>query len=191
MLFSLTGPSGVGKGFIKHALQATFPDMRELVWLTTRPLRAKELQGPANRRTVSQGHFERLRNSGKFAVHQTLYGNSYGITLDELTRSRSGGLWITEFHIDTLADIRSFVPDFVPIALIPESMSLLQERIIARDPATAGLAVRLGNAQREIAAILQRSAEFSLTVKVSKATEERTAEIVVAFLKTHIKESEP
>jgi guanylate kinase len=182
MLVSFTGPSGVGKSFTKRALQATFPGMGELVWLTTRPLRAKELQGPTNRRNVPQEHFDQLRDSGGFLVHQTLYGNSYGITHDELSRCSNGGLWVTEFNIETLAHVRPFVPKLVPIALVPESVALLRERIIARDSASADLAERLERAQQEIAMILERSEEFSLIVEVSETKKGRDTETVIAFL---------
>lgn len=42
MLITLTGPSGIGKGFVAEYLLARFPGVEELVWTTTRPLRPTE-----------------------------------------------------------------------------------------------------------------------------------------------------
>ena len=43
MLFSITGPSGVGKGHLKQQILDAFPRLAELVWVTTRPLRADDV----------------------------------------------------------------------------------------------------------------------------------------------------
>lgn len=42
MLIALSGPSGIGKGFIKEKLLREYPDIKEIQWITTRKLRSTE-----------------------------------------------------------------------------------------------------------------------------------------------------
>ena len=52
MLISLTGPSGIGKDYVKQALLRHFATLQEVIWLTTRLLRPNEEDGRSNREPI-------------------------------------------------------------------------------------------------------------------------------------------
>ena len=77
MIISLSGPSGIGKGFIKEQLLQLYPYIEELVWLTTRPLRSKGQD--RNRINVSLPEFNRLAEFDELVLVQNIYGHHYGL----------------------------------------------------------------------------------------------------------------
>ncbi|MBI1839138.1 MAG: hypothetical protein HYR95_02505, partial [Candidatus Colwellbacteria bacterium] len=125
MIIALTGPSGIGKGFIKEQLLRTYPFIEELAWFTTRPLRPNESGG--NRINVPDFQFNQLVESGNLVLVQNLYGYRYGLRKHDLAPSPS--VKLTELHIDNLIEALRINTTILVIGLITSDLSLLRERL--------------------------------------------------------------
>lgn len=150
MLISLTGPSGVGKGFFKDKFFARYPNATEAVWATTRKARPGEgiVHG---RRCIHLAEFQRLRELHQLFFIQQLYGNWYGMVWTEELVGKSG-LCITELHIDNLIKARQVGLDIAAFALIPVDMAFLKKRleVYRRTESPDQVSLRLAHAEKEI-----------------------------------------
>ena len=95
MIIALSGPSGIGKGYLKNGFKTKYPTAREIVWITTRPLRKDEI-GITNRKQVTQNDFKQM----DLVLKQENFGNLYGVKRTDLTQTN--GLWLTELHPDNV-----------------------------------------------------------------------------------------
>ena len=98
MIISLSGPSGIGKGFIKERLLQLYPHIQELAWFTTRTLRSNEHGG--NRIHVSLPEFNQLAGFGELVLVQDLFGHRYGLRKEDSLPSSD--IKLTELHPDNL-----------------------------------------------------------------------------------------
>lgn len=183
MLFALSGPSGIGKGHIKQQVASVYPNLRELAWFTTRPLRPEET-ADGNRRPVSRENFDALVASGDCVLQQELYGNGYGLSRTELLSCK--GVWFTEFHPENLARARELRGDIVAIGLVTNDLDLLAERIARRDGSDEDRVARLSQAAAEME-LVRKSRHYQLIVTVTRETEESVSTEVVDFIANHIR----
>lgn len=187
MLVSITGPSGVGKGYVKEQLVKNIPSLRELVWFTTRPLRPTERDGSSNRSHISRDEFEKLMADGKMLFCQELFGNLYGIYSDDLCHSESD-LRITEFHIDNVVIARESSIEFIGIAIVPHEVNLLSKRLLVRSTESKEeIQERLRLALIEIETIRANSNLFDLLITVSESNQGQIAQEVISKLVTLLK----
>lgn len=184
MLISITGPSGVGKGYFQGKIKSAYPVLSELVWLTSRPLRKDELGSVSpNRRSVTELELSALRAEGRLAYEQELYGHRYALSHDELVRTRSAHC-LTEFHIDTLRAVRPLVPDVFAVALVPASSAVIRRNLLTFRGADLSEETqrRINAAEAEAAHIRGRASEFSLVVEVSDGPSERQESLVISHV---------
>jgi|SRR3990167_6302840 len=149
MLIALSGPSGIGKGFIKQALLARYPEITELAWLTTRPLREGELAG-GNRIHVSRTCFATLEAQGKCVLVQELYGNRYGLLSAQLHGTQPR---LTEMHPGNVQEIIRLHPNIYLIGLVTDDLSLLHDRLVIRGDVDQKNEERLDAAKAEMSLI--------------------------------------
>lgn len=184
MIISLTGPSGIGKGYIKEKIKEQWPIIRELTWITTRPLRPGELNRNSNRKTVSTEEFDNLQNSGQLVLSQQLYGYCYGLSKSDLLQQK-GIFYLTEFHINNLLKASKWDLDIFSIALVPSSISFLQERLerYRGTETSEEIKRRLKSAKEELGHIRTYSPIFSLLVQISQDNENAIASVIIEALK--------
>ncbi len=183
MLFALSGPSGIGKGYIKQRIASVYPGLRELAWFTTRPLRPEET-AVGNRRPVTRETFDALVASGDCVLEQELYGNGYGLSRTELLSCE--GVWFTEFHPENLARARTLRDDIVAIGLVTNDLDLLTERLMRRDGSDEDRAARVSQAVLEME-LIRRSPHYQLIATSSRDSEEATSALVVDFIVNRIR----
>lgn len=80
----LCGPSGVGKSHAARQLLTRFPDdLRMAVSTTTRLPRGKEKDG-VDYHFVTPTAFTQAVTAGQFIENDTIHGNMYGMTINEV-----------------------------------------------------------------------------------------------------------
>lgn len=184
MIISLSGPSGIGKGFIKERLLQLYPHIQELKWFTTRTLRPNEQGG--NRIHVSLPEFNQLAESGELVLVQDLYGHRYGLRKKDVLPSSDTKL--TELHPDNLLETIRINPEIFAIGLVTFDLSLLYKRlsVLRKTESSAEIEKRVTTAESEIKTILQRSSLFTSVIEVTEAGESRVLNAVLAVLASHL-----
>lgn len=89
-LVVLSGPSGVGKDTVLRELFRLDPQLRYSVSYTTRPPRPDERDG-VSYSFVDPATFEAMVQRGDFLEHATVYGESYGTSLQRVHEQVSRG----------------------------------------------------------------------------------------------------
>ena len=165
MLIALSGPSGIGKGFIKETALKRYPMLTELQWLTTRPLRDGEGRR-GNRVSISPTRFDSLVSRELCALVQELHGNRYALLRSHLLDASRPRL--TEIHPGNAQEAVQLRPDVFLIGLTTDDLSLLGERLSKRGE--AGANERLLAAQAEMALLAKVRHFYHAVFSVSRET---------------------
>ena len=150
-LILVAGPSGVGKNsFLDRAIR-DFPQLRDIVTYTTRPMRHGEKEGEPYH-FIAKEYFEKRVSQDFFVewahVHDAMYGTSH----QSLKETWDEGLVaIMEVDVQGVATFKKLYPEAASIFILPPSIEELRIRIVARDKSPpANLELRLANAEKEI-----------------------------------------
>jgi guanylate kinase len=151
-LIVLSGPSGVGKDTVLHALFARDPRLRYSISYTTRSPRPGEVEGVAYT-FVDEAQFRRLEEAGEFLETAVVHGNRYGTSRRRVEAMLARGDHVVlKIDVQGAAAVRERLPDALFIFLLPPSLDVLRQRL--RDRGTdddAALARRDADAAREMA----------------------------------------
>ena len=153
LLLILSSPSGAGKTTLTRMLQERFTDLRFSVSHTTRPPRAKEVDG-RDYHFVDREAFEELVHRGAFCEWAEVHGNLYGTSLAEIDRARAdaacGGL-IFDIDYQGARQMRAKLFDIIGVFVLPPSMEELERRLRGRASETEAVVQRrFAVAKREI-----------------------------------------
>jgi len=186
MIISFSGPSGIGKGFVKERLLQVYPNIEELAWFTTRPLRPNEQCG--NRIHVSLSKFNKFVKSNKLILLQDLYGHRYGLKKDGLLPSPH--VKLTEFHPDNLKEALKINPEIFAIGFVTFDLSLLYNRlaIFRHTESSMEIKKRIAVAKIEIKSILRQKSLFMSVIEVSKTSEAKVFDQTLTILTPHLSE---
>ena len=151
-LFIVAAPSGAGKTTLRREVLKRFSDMLYSVSYTTRPLRKGEQEG-VDYHFITTAEFENGIPAGKWAEWALVHGNYYGTSADFLDKGLSKGRDILlDIDVQGTRQILEHYPGSVAIFILPPSLEVLQQRLIARGTDSAeSIAVRLQNAKKEMA----------------------------------------
>lgn len=169
MIIAFSGPSGIGKGFIKEGLLRLHPHMKELKWLTTRSLRMNENAG--NRIHVPAEQFALLVQSDEVVLAQNHFGHQYGLKKGDLSPSQETKL--TELHPSIATEALRINPEIILIGLVTFDLLLLRKRLtlIRKTESQAEIEKRLAQAEDEIKMILKQRELFASVIEVSESKE--------------------
>jgi guanylate kinase len=150
----LSAPSGAGKTTIARRLLATRSDVGYSVSATTRPRRGHEKDG-IDYYFLDDAEFQRRRSAGEFAECAEVHGRWYGTLRQEVDRVLGTGR-----HVLMAIDVqgaRQFMgayPNAVRVFVLPPSVTVLVERLRARNTETDDLIDRrLRTALAEVEAV--------------------------------------
>jgi guanylate kinase len=150
-LFVVSSPSGGGKGtIIRHVLEVV-PNLGYSVSYTTRVPRP----GEANGREyffVNRDVFQEMVAAGEFLESACVHGNYYGTAKNQVfAETGAGADIILEVDVQGAASVRQLLMDSVSIFILPPSLEVLRQRLLARGTDTPEeLEVRLRNAPQEL-----------------------------------------
>lgn len=185
MIIALSGPSGIGKEYIKERILTTFPFLQELNWFTTRQLRTNE--ACSNRTSITTSEFNKLMNANKLVLVQNLYGYLYGLKRVDLLPTPH--IRLTELHPNNIAEALKINPAIVVIGLITHDLSLLRKRlsVIRNTESKSEVEKRVMAAETEIRTILRHKQLFASVIEVSEISEASISEQVLTILSPYLK----
>lgn len=186
MIISFSGPSGIGKGFIKELLLELYPEIQELTWYTTRNLRPNEQGG--NRIQVSLPEFNQLVELGNLVlVQKNLFGHCYGLKKEDL--ETSSDIKLTELHPSNIVEALRINPAIFTIGFVTSDLSLLRKRlaVVRKTESEAEIEKRVTNAKSEIGTILQYRSLYASVIEITEADEDFVFDKVHAILQPQIK----
>lgn len=184
MIIALSGPSGIGKGFVKERLLRAYPCIKELAWFTTRPLRPCEQNG--NRIWVSLSEFNSMVESRKLILAQDLYGHRYGLKKEDLLPNTL--VRLTELHPDNIEGALKVNPAILAIGLVTLDLSLLRERLLAlrNTESVTEVEKRIARAKIEIETIQRQRSLFAAVIEITRTSETSVFDQVLAVLIPHL-----
>jgi guanylate kinase len=173
ILTILSGPTAVGKGTLSSYLHQNDPNVWVSISYTTRPLRAKEIEG-VHYFQVDQAEFNRMIKDGEFLEWAIVHNNHYyGTPIKRLLEAvEQGAHAILEIDIQGARAIRKLLPNSRFIFLVPPNFDTLIYRQGIRDTEDySERKLRLKNAELE----MESQNEFDFVVvndKVEEAVDE-------------------
>ncbi|MFA6177875.1 MAG: hypothetical protein WC694_03230 [Candidatus Paceibacterota bacterium] len=187
MIISLSGPSGIGKGFIKEQLLQLYPQIQELAWFTTRPLRSNEHQS-GNRIHTPLPEFNQMAKFGKLVLIQNLFGHYYGLKKEDLLPSSD--IKLTEVHPDNMLEAKRINPEIFAIGFVTFDHSLLHKRlsILRKTESSEEIQKRVAMAASEIKTILKRRSLFASVIEITETEEDQVFGKVHVILQSQIKQ---
>ena len=151
-MFIIAAPSGAGKTTLCLEVRKRFSDMLYSISYTTRPLRKGEQEG-VDYHFITADDFENGITAGKWAEWALVHGNYYGTSAHFLDNGLADGRDVLlDIDVQGTRQILEQYPNCVAIFILPPSLEVLQQRLIARGTDSAeNIAVRLQNAKKEMA----------------------------------------
>ncbi len=171
LLIVICGPSGAGKSTLCEWLRRRYLDLVYSISCTTRSPRGSEQDG-REYYFLSEEEFMCRVAEGLFLEHAVVHGHRYGtLRTAVLEPMQAGQSVLMDIDVQGARQVRRTLADlpaghvmkagFVDILILPPSPEALRQRLITRaEDSAEALAVRLRNAEAEMAA----AAEFRYIV---------------------------
>ncbi|HEY5269322.1 MAG TPA: guanylate kinase, partial [Anaerolineales bacterium] len=179
LLIVISGPSGVGKDSVVHAMKARGLPFHFVVTATTRPQRENEVHG-RDYFFVSKEEFARMIEQDELIEYAIVYSDYKGIPKQQVRDALASGKdVIMRLDVQGAATVRKLAPEAVLIFLTTESEDALVRRLKTRQSETAeNLSLRIATARQE----LKRAAEFDYVIVNADGHLDGTVDTVVAII---------
>jgi guanylate kinase len=151
MLLIISGPSGVGKTTITHAIEKAVPGAVFSVSATTRPRADNERDG-GDYAFITDAQFDAMIARGEFLEYAGVFGRRYGTPRAWVdARLAEGKLVILEIDVQGAVNVKRQHPHALCVFILPPDEETLLQRLRARkreDEST--IQRRFGEARREM-----------------------------------------
>lgn len=151
-LIIIVAPSGSGKSTLIKFLKKDFPELRESVSYTTRPMREGEVHGESYF-FIDKDEFLRKQKAGEFLEWAEVHSNYYGTSKNFVEQRRKKGENILfDLDVQGTDSFKDYFGDDVQaIFICPPSVEELEKRLRNRGTDSTGvIELRLGNSKKEI-----------------------------------------
>ena len=154
----ISGPSGVGKTTITHAVKDAIPNAVFSVSCTTRAKTDADREG-VDYFFISDERFDQMIDAGDFLEWAPVFDKKYGTPKQwVLSQLANGKLVILEIDVAGAESIRSTIPDMLGLFVLP--------------PSDDALLTRLRNRKREPEDVIQRRfSEAKREIERAKSTD--------------------
>ncbi len=180
-LFTIVGPSGVGKSFLMERLQQQYPESFVVAkLLTTRPPRPGETA--LDRQFVSEEKYLAMRANEEFIWSDSFYDNHYGYT-HEAVRPNDKHILINA--LPPMTALFSAFPDVVIIGLTiaPENCELIKQRLETRGDPSSAIRKRLATLREDIKIMRDNRAFIERHGKLFEISDNTSLETVLEWLR--------
>lgn len=178
MLFTISGPSAVGKDTVIDAVIKLYPKVKKVVTHTTRKPRHMEKQG-IDYYFVSPEKFDALKKKKYFAETKTIFKEKYGLSNNELLKAiKSEGPVIANIDVLGAIEISERHPETIGIILLPKSLKEIKYRLAERGPIEPS---RLARVKME----LKKQNFFDY--RILNKEWNKTAEQIVQIIRKHLR----
>ena len=132
ILFVVSAPSGAGKTSLCREVIDSFPEMRQSVSFTTRPIRTGERAG-VDYHYIDVALFEQMKAEKRFAEWAEVHGNFYGTATETLEQAGSQGIdLLLDIDYQGAAQLKKNCRQGVFIFILPPDMIELERRLRQR-----------------------------------------------------------
>ena len=180
LLIVISGPSGVGKDSVLHAMQARGLPFHFVVTTTTRPPRPEEVNGK-DYFFISKEEFARMIENNEFFEYAIVYKDYKGNTRKQVQDALACGQDVVmRLDVQGAATVRKLAPEAVLVFLTTQSEQELVNRLKNRKtdkPEDLGL--RIATAQQE----LKRASEFDYIVVNADGALDDAVDTVIAIIR--------
>ena len=153
-LIVISAPSGAGKTSIVHYLLKNMPELAFSVSACSREKRENEIHGEDYYFLGVEGFKNKITENAFLEWEQVYENQYYGTLKSELERIWSEGKTVI-FDVDVVGGLnikKQYSTECLSIFIMPPSLQVLQERLVARGSESAeSLQERLDKAEEEIA----------------------------------------
>lgn len=152
-LFTMSGPSGVGKGTIVRELIRQCPEMKLSISCATRAPRPNEIDG-VHYFFVSNERFDEMIANGELLEYANVHGNRYGTPRAYVEKTLAQGFDVLlEIDVQGSTQVIKNMPETVSIFILPPSRAELVRRLSGRGTETKEqIDTRIRNAEQEVRA---------------------------------------
>ena len=180
ILLTITGPSGVGKGYLKRYLKKVF-DLTEPLVYTTRKKRKNE--DYSDRAFLTEKEFQiKLKNKELILVSE-IYGNYYGFYKNAFLGSSNQ---ITEIYTDNVEKFKEICPSALMIGILPKNLDFLMYRLQKREKESGEkFFKRLKRAKMEINKIEKQRDYFDYIYNVDRNNESKICRDVENYIRNY------
>lgn len=151
IFFVISAPSGAGKTSLCKEIIDIFPELRQSVSYTTRPMRSGEVHG-VDYNFVTRETFDRMIDDNAFAEWAEVHGNRYGTAIETLQAARAQGKdLLLDIDCQGAKQIKEKYGEGVFIFILPPSVEELKRRLLGRNTdSSETIEQRIKNAEGEI-----------------------------------------
>ncbi len=148
-LFTVVGPSGVGKSSLIASLLKSNPALQLSVSYTTRPPRPGDIAGH-DYHFLTRPAFATLAANDEFLEFAEVYGNLYGTSKKWIDATRATGVDVLlEIDWQGALAVKKIFADMVYIYIVPPSIATLHQRLVERGKDSPEVIERRLSAARE------------------------------------------
>ena len=180
LLIVISGPSGVGKDSVLHAMQARGLPFHFVVTTTTRPPRPEEVNGK-DYFFISKEEFARMIENNEFFEYAIVYKDYKGNTRKQVQDALACGQDVVmRLDVQGAATVRKLAPEAVLVFLTTQSEQELVNRLKnRRTDKPEDLGLRIATAQQE----LKRASEFDYIVVNADGALDDAVDTVIAIIR--------
>lgn len=133
-IITVSGASAVGKSFLIDSVTREMPSIKEIIGLTTRPLRAGEINGKSGV-FMSSSEMEYLENTNKVVLVKKFFNYKYAWYKDDLVNKDE--IRIINISYNSIQDLLDMGLNIYSIFVMPQSedkmIELLRKRSLTEE----------------------------------------------------------
>ena len=128
-IITISGPSAAGKSFLVDKIIDEFPNITEIIGLTTRPKRDGEIDGKSSF-FMTTVELEQLEEAGELMLVKEFFGNKYAWYKRDLVNTQ--GLRIVNISYKSIKELKEKGLNIFSIFIRPESEEKIKEMLKLR-----------------------------------------------------------